>query len=364
MVCGRKATSAHIQKGLAPNPAPQPIPNPKKRSPIPSRGNDGAGPSQPVVKGGTSKPSQKEKGKAKARPEPDVLDMTGNENTVATPNVWPVADAPGRIERTGEKQRTLNLSQFPKARQTVIHNLVMKGDSTGLPHFTGGAGGEWHNMVLGGWMGDNASTTVEEAVNQGFPRMAALNGYETEDIKNGKAPFSKKVRTGGPLSKLSAKDGCNKIIFQENRSNIHWRTLVFDKDKRTIETWDSLPPDPDVDVGYFTTDAVKKWIEENNYGTVDRVVKKQVNKQGNAHSCGAYSALFSLSSALDKQIPKKISDQDCREFIGNVLIGLNEINDLTRRRMPDHTTKEKREAYYAALGSAKKTWLDSLSFRP
>ena len=174
MVCGRKATSAHIQKGLAPNPTTQPKPKQKpqrtptptrgndgagpsqpvapvkpKRTPTPSRGNDGAGPSQPVVptKGkapavntNNAGPSQKEKGKAKAKPEPEILDMMGNEDTVATPNVWPVADAPGRIERTGEKQRTLNLSQFPKARQTVIHNLVMKGDSTGLPHFTGGAG--------------------------------------------------------------------------------------------------------------------------------------------------------------------------------------------------------------------------------
>ena len=379
MTAGRKATSSHIKRGLAPKPNPRavsaatPVPDqagpsqpPPARPAVSGRnsGSQKAGPSKPTAsRAGRSKPSASgSKGSNRAGPSKppsksrsstiDLMDDNDDTATTSQAVKWPAKDAAGHIVRRGQagalQQRalTLNLDQFPKARQAIIHDLVETGNTHDLP-LANRSPNDWKSLKSGTYMNDASNVAAATAINMGIPGVGALSGFDVQKIIANREPFENKEREGNVKAKLRA--GCDRIVFTENQPNQHWLMHVYDKKKETIETWDSFAET------HGHAAKLRKFIEDNGYGKVTKLVTKPLSEippQAEV-SCGAYATLFTLANALHKPLPKKVSDRDAREFVGNALIALSEIDALPGGR-------DSR----AAKGTEYGKWLRALKFKP
>ena len=382
---GRKATSSHIKKGLAPKPDPKAV---SAATPV----QDQAGPSQPPAarpaasgrssgqKAGPSKPASSGSGKnkpsasgskgskgskgngagpskpasaPKSKSKSSAIALSSDDDDTATTSTvtgWPAKNAGGHIARRAtaeipaQRSLTLDLDQFPKARQEIVHDIVATGKTHNLPTKNRSLN-DWKSLKTGRFMNDASNVAAATAINMGLPGVGALSGFDVLKIIRNRDPFENKERAGSIKSKLRA--GCDTILFTENMPGHHWLMHVYDKKKRTIETWDSMYEK------HGHAAKLKKYIEDNGYGRVDKLLMKPMSEIPNQEecSCGAFATLFTLSNALHKPLPLDVSDRDAREFVGNALIALSEIDG-----MPTHQRAAKVTAY--------EKWLRQLRFKP
>lgn len=232
-------------------------------------------------------------------------------------------DGAGHIDRSRYGRRvqnlTLDLDQFPKARQEVIHNLVEKGVDAGLPTRTGP--NDWKSMKRGTFMTEFANTEIDSAINKLDGPVRSVSSLVVDKI------FSEhgfKDPKGRVLPKLREAE---KIVFTENITRWHWRVWCFDRRKRSLELYDSSRGEQNMQSGT----GLAEWMDDNEIGVVKHVQRAQgTPTQNDGSSCGAYSALFVLSNAIGKKLPSKINDMDAREFVGNAVMRMDELGSSSK----------------------------------
>lgn len=381
MAGGRVATRSQRKRGLAPlrkAAPPRSKPKPKTPSPSPARSGPAApapraesagkkaasktpsaekkksgeiGPAKSSsAKSGPAAPKVKKSSSVNRTPSAEkkksgVIDLSGGSSAESDAAGPSDAGPAGHIYRVGHDRQEyrrynapeLDLDQFPKSNQEVLRDIVWKGKMP-AKELPGDLDRSWPTLQAGKNMNGDFTTDISHLVNKTLPGVALVSGLDTAAIKNGNEPTV--IRK--PAHLQAFKDA-RKIVFQDNVNQYHWRVLVYDKATHKLSDWDSILPE-----GYktnnedHTAEIVKKFIRDKGFGQVDSdtPIKQNIPRQPDGNSCGAYSALYMLSIALDKPLPKKVSPYDAREFTGNVVLRGHQLKTV----------------------GAKKAFVDSLKF--
>lgn len=223
---------------------------------------------------------------------------------------------------SSQPRDTLDLDQFKIANQKVIRDLVWdgKGRARDLP---GDDMPGWKSLQIGSWLNDHANSEACTIVNAADGNVGMFNGFSTKKIKDGSVDV--RLLKEPKMQKMREKD---KLVFQDNLDQNHWRVFVYSKPKRTLRIYDSLVSGlspasrKSVDLEADPT-AMKlgNWIRRNVGPVGDDVTYKGgLPLQPDYASCGAYSVMYMLSNAVSKPLPDQMNSVDVREFVGNFLL--------------------------------------------